>query len=171
VKRIVLRVGVGALLATMFLVAAVLVFPARRHTFFGVYELVLGAIALAALVGSLRALQSRGWEARSPFDPRHEPPDPTVPVAELERIDRLVVLGSSNSFDLHFRLRPLLRQVAAERLHSRGVPLDRETERARELLGDEVWELVRADRELGQRSGPGIGLTELDRVVSALEEL
>jgi hypothetical protein len=171
VTRIVLRVGAGALLATTLLVAVVLAFPARRHTLFGVYELVLGAIALVALVGSLRALRPRGWEARSPFDPRQDPPVPTVPIAELERIDRLVVLGSSNSFDLHFRLRPLLREVAAERLHSRGVPLDREPERARELLGDEVWELVRADRELSQRSGPGIGLTDLDRVVSALERL
>ena len=168
--RVAFRVGAGTLLATALLVALLLAFPGRRSTLIGIYELVVGAIALAALVASLRALQPRGWEARSPFDLR-SPPEQAPPVAELERIDRLVVLGSSNSFDLHFRLRPLLREVAAERLHSRGVGLDSDGERARELLGDPAWELVRADRELGQRYGPGIAPGELEQVITALEHV
>lgn len=170
--RIVFRTGAGAILATGLMIGLLLVFPGRRNLLIGAYELVLGAIALAALAGSLRGLRPRGFEARSPFDPRRVPaPERAAVGDELERIDRLVVLGSANAFDLHFRLRPLLRQVAAERLHSRGVELDRHEERARELLGDSAWELVRADRELRQRYGPGIAPDELERVVRALEAL
>jgi hypothetical protein len=172
VKTIVVRVAAGAFLATGILLALMLAFPGRRGSFVGVYELVLGAMAVAAIVASLRALEPKGWDARSPFDHRGRKPTPPEPIAELERIDRLLVLGSSNSFDVHYRLRPLLRGLASERLHARhGVELDRDPEQARSLLGDELWDVVRPDRELDQRSGPGLPLPDVERLVTTLEEL
>ena len=126
---------------------------------------------LLKIVGSFRTLEPEIW-MRSPFEREAEKPERPPPLAELERIDRLVVLGTANEFDLHYRLRPLLRQLAADRLFARhGVDLDRSPERARPLLGDELWALVRADRTVGRRTGPGVPSAELADYVDRLERL
>ena len=94
-------------------------------------------------------------------------------VPELERIEREVTLGQTTAFDLHFRLRPTLRRIASELLRARrGIDLDANPEAARRALGDETWELVRADREPPHdRFGPGIELESLRHVVVSLEAL
>ena len=105
---------------------------------------------------------------------RAEPaPDAAERVPELERIEREVTLGQATAFDLHFRLRPTLRRIASELLRARrGIDLDGEPRAARRALGDETWELVRADREPPQdRFGRGIELASLRRVVESLEAL
>jgi hypothetical protein len=157
--------------ATALLLVLVLAFPGRRGVFIGVYELTLGAIALIALVSAFGPLRPQPWQ-RSAFERRPEQPERSPAVGELDRIDRLVVLGCSNAFDLHFRLRPLLRDLARERLHaSHGVELDREPERARPLLGDDLWEVVRPEREVGRRDGPGLPQASLAQLVGRLEAL
>jgi hypothetical protein len=170
VKAVAIRVAVGGLLATAFLTALALGFPGQRWNLLAGYELVLGALAVGGVVAALRTLRPRGWEARTPFDPRRTRPEDTEPTAELERIDRLLVLGSGNAFDAHHRLRPLFRELALERLRgNHAVDLDREPERARELLGNELWEFVRADRDSGRRSGPGLPLDRAGRFLDTLE--
>ena len=166
-----IRLGAGVLLATAVLVALAVVVPSRRALFVGIYLLVLATIAIGTLVGSFRTLAPEPW-MRSPLDRDPEKPEPPAPIAELERIDRLVVLGAANEFDLHYRLRPLLRQLAADRLHSRyGVDLDRAPHRAKPLLGDELWSLVQADRQVGRRTGPGLEPAKLADHVKRLEQL
>ncbi len=50
--------------------------------------------------------------------------------------------------------------------------LDREPEKARRLLGDETWELVRPDRpDPADRHAPGLASSALERVVVSLERL
>jgi hypothetical protein len=170
-KATLIRVAGGALFATMLLVGLMLAFPVRRATFVGAYELVIGAIAVGALLGSFRTLRPDPW-ARSPFDRRREQPAGRAAIDQLTRIDRLVALGCSSAFDLHYRLRPLLRELTSERLHaSHGVDLDREPDRARPLLGDELWSVVRRDRELDHRYGPGLPTAELASIVERLEAL
>jgi len=171
VKGTVIRIAATVLLATAILSALVLVVPSRRTLFIGIYVLVLAVAAIGTLVGSFRSLQPEIW-MRSPSEREAEKPERPPPLAELERIDRLVVLGTANEFDLHYRLRPLLRQLAADRLFARhGVDLDRSPERARPLLGDELWALVRADRTVGRRTGPGVPSAELADYVDRLERL
>jgi hypothetical protein len=166
-----LRIGAGVVFATAVLMALVAVVPSRRTLFVGIYLLVLAASAVGTLVGSFRPLAPAPW-MRSPFERDPETPEPPAPIAELERIDRLVVLGAANEFDLHYRLRPLLRQLAADRLHSRhGVDLDRAPHRAEPLLGDELWALVRPDREVGRRTAPGVDAARLADHVDRLERL
>ena len=82
-------------------------------------------------------------------------------------------MAGSAAFDLHFRLRPTVTALAAELLSSRrGIDLDAEPERARLVLGQDAWELVRPDRPAPpERHAPGIGEAELGAVVSALERI
>ncbi len=66
-----------------------------------------------------------------------------------------------------------MRGVATQLLAAgRGVDLDRSPARARELLGPEAWELVRADREPpADPRGPGLDRVTIERIVSSLETL
>jgi hypothetical protein len=83
-----------------------------------------------------------------------------------------VALAASRDFDLHFRLRPLIREIAESRLQRRGVQLDSGSPRVRELLGDELSELTAADREpSAYREAPGMPLEDLERTVDRLERL
>ena len=133
--------------------------------------LLVAALGLSAVAWwSLRALppDSRAFEralrTRQPRAPR---------LRELERIEHDVVQGAANPLDLHRRLRPLLRQIAAHRLTIRhGVALDAGDGHARRLLGDEAWALLRPDRELpDERRGPRLGVHEIEAIVARLEKL
>jgi hypothetical protein len=166
-----LRVLGGVVVVTVILLTLIVLFPSRRALLVEIYELVVAGIAIAALLGAFRTFEPEVWR-RSAFEREPEQPEETGPIPELERIDRTVVLGAANEFDLHYRLRPLLRKLAAERLYRRhGVELDDDPDRAKPLLGDELWELVRADRKLGRRSGPGLPPSLLAAHVARLEQL
>ena len=79
----------------------------------------------------------------------------------------------ASTFHLHTRLRPILREIAAHRLSMRfGVSLDREPERARELIGAEGWELVRPERPPpSDRLAQGPPTSQLSKVVEELERI
>ena len=129
----------------------------------------LGAIAIGAL--SERALAGRpvhdlaGARLRWPW-PRSVRPER---VRALEELEHAVDFSLGTAFDVHYRLRPHLRVVAAHRLASRGVRLDSEPARALALLGQDAYELVRPDRpEPEDRGAGGLDLPTLRRVVEAL---
>jgi hypothetical protein len=141
------------------------------------YMLFLGALAMSVLTRATRhatgrhpsAIEARlrprrWWKRERPQ--RHQLP-------ELARVERELSLASVGAFDLHVRLRPTLRTVAAYRLLSRhGIGLDEQPGRARELLGETTWEIVQPDREPPlDRHGPGLPIATLEEVVSSLERL
>jgi hypothetical protein len=141
------------------------------------YLLFLGALAMSVLTRLTREAAGmhpselerllrprRRWKRKTPQ--RRQLP-------ELARVERELSLASVGSFDLHVRLRPTLRDVAAHRLLSRhGIGLDEQPLQARELLGETTWELVRPDRQLPEdRHGPGLSTAELEEVVVSLERL
>jgi hypothetical protein len=98
-------------------------------------------------------------------------PEP-LRIPELDRLERELNLGASRDFDLHYRLRPVVREIAVSRLERRGLRLDSGSAAVRELLGDDLWQLVRPDRERPpDRQAPGPGLAELRRSVEILERL
>ena len=135
-----------------------------------VFALVLCAAALLLMLAALRRAyprerplrrqEAREWRGRA------------VP-GNLARLEQETVLGSAGSFDLHFRLRPRLRSLADDLLAARrGVSLDRDPERARTLLGEGTWELVRPDRPAPEdRRARGLPINDLRRVVESLERL
>ncbi len=83
-----------------------------------------------------------------------------------------MTLAAGTAFDVHFRLRPLLRDLAAGLLLRRGVDLARSPGRAAELLGPDVWALVRPDAEPpDDRAAPGVPIAVIERALDDLEAL
>jgi hypothetical protein len=157
------------LLLTVALVIAVVLAPANASTWIHMY-----LVAFAALISllSLRVVLERSLPAGpSPLEAAARPvrEEPVAP-EDLRALERLVPIGLSGPVDLHYRLRPELRSVAAGILAGRGVDLDTQPAAARGRLGEETWELVRPDREPpAVRDGPALSPAALARVVASLE--
>jgi hypothetical protein len=142
----------------------VLTEPGWQSIILRIYVLLLGALALFAVVSATTASAPR--EARSPFDaalrrtrPKSEPP------SELTRLTREVSLATATAYDLHVRLLPHLREIAQCRLERIGKSSGPDT------LGA-WWDLLRPDRpEPGDRFAPGIKQEELRALVSDLERM
>lgn len=126
----------------------------------------LGMLTVAVAVWLARVPSARRSRERPPAGPRHALP------GDLRAITDLVAGGRSTAADVHRRVRPLLREVAAARLARRGIGLDRDSETARALLGDELFELVRIDRPPPvTRDAPGMPLAQLTAHTDRLEAL
>jgi hypothetical protein len=77
-------------------------------------------------------------------------------------------MANASAFDLHVRLRPLVREIVGVRLGARGQRL----EDSEDVLGPELWELARDDRPVPtDRHAAGIPTATLRRVVERLESL
>ena len=167
-RRLLPILGFG-LLATVVTAAALVAAPDRRDLILDLYVLSLGGIAVIRLVGRTRRRLLPG--ERSEFDDAlHRRVERPVRIAERDKLAREVQLGMQTAFDLHYRLRPTLVEIAQNRLAGRGVRL--ESERAHGLLGEEAWEVLRPDRPPPQdRNAPGIGAAELNELVGTLERI
>jgi hypothetical protein len=140
------RVAFGVGVSTIVLVALLGAGPVSRETTLAAYAIVLAAIGMASLTRTMRAGRH---DDPSPFEHAlaHERVPPSRP-SELIRVERDLLLGTENAGHFHARLLPLLRGAAAARLASHhGIDLARRPDPARRVLGDELWEYVRPDRE------------------------
>jgi hypothetical protein len=91
---------------------------------------------------------------------------------DREHLDRVVSAATSHAGELHLRLRPILREIAANGLRRRGVDLDAEPQAAKELLAPETWELVRPDRPRPEDAfARGLAPARLNAVLDDLEAL
>jgi hypothetical protein len=91
---------------------------------------------------------------------------------DRERLDRVVSAATSHAGDLHLRLRPILREIAADGLRRHGVELDAQPQAAERLLTPETWELVRPDRPRPTDAfARGLAPKQLDAVLDDLEAL
>jgi hypothetical protein len=135
-----------------------------------VFALVVCGAALLLMLAALR----RSFPRESPLRGAAAagPRDRAVP-GVLARLEQETVLGVAGSFDLHYRLRPRLRNLAADLLAARrGVSLDGDADRARALVGEQTWELVRRDRPVPEdRLARGLPVQDLGRVVESLERI
>jgi hypothetical protein len=160
-----------AVVATVVLVAAHQIWPGRQELELDIFVLALGTLGLIVLVSEVRRVAPPADESQ--LEAALEPELPEVrPIAELHRLDRELTMGSTRAFDLHYRLRPVLREIASARLELRGLVLDSGSRAVRETLGEELWELTDPDREPpDDRLAPGAGLEKLDRTITRLERL
>ena len=170
--RAAIRLAQLPALLTVVLVVLLIVLPGRAELVLHVYALALAAIALVHLIRAVR--RAHPVAATSPFDAAlRQRRRRSERLPELARVEREVSLGMATAFDLHYRLRPPLRRIAGELLAARrGIDLEGSPEAARKALGDQTWEIVRADREPPRdRYGAGLELATLHAVVESLEAL
>jgi hypothetical protein len=167
VKRID-RAVAAALAVTVWAGLVLVIAPGRTAVVGHVWLVLVLAIALAAALAALFRAVQRGPSA---FDAAFEPAGRhRARPASLERAEREVALARGTAFDVHYRLRPSLRTLAAGLLLRRGVDLERSPERAAELVGPDVWELIRPDRPApSDRTATGISLEAVERAVDDLE--
>ena len=157
-------------LPTIVLLGVAVFASGRLELAVRIYALIVCAVVLTLAVGSLRNAFPQAPRRGGPDRKRDRRADPRRSLAQLENE---VTMGTGNALDFHFLFRPHLRQIVAGLLEGRhGIALDEEPERARRLLGDETWELVRADRPVpADRRGPGMSTDALEGVVVSLERL
>jgi hypothetical protein len=130
----------------------------------------LTVLAVVIAAGAVRALSEMLPPLRRP--PRGQPAATGEATGERERMDRVVSTGTTHAGDLHLRLRPILREIAADGLRRRGVELDAQPQDAQKLLAPETWELVRPDRPRPDDAfAPGVAPKRLDAVLDDLEAL
>jgi hypothetical protein len=160
------------LLVTLGAGIALLFTAGNRAIVLDVYLLVIGGIALLALVRVARVLR-RGTPPSSFEAAIARARAPRSGGDDALELDREIELSRLDGFHFHARMRPVLRDVAAYRLRVRyGVELDREPERARELLPAAVWEVVRPDRPPpAQRLARGPTLADQRALLDGLEKL
>ena len=174
VRRRLLRGWTALLVVGAIALAAVSFYaPGRRHVALDAFVLYLGGLGLAAGVRATRAASPDVHEP-SLADELDDPLDvlPERPM-ELERLERDVHLSLSTSFYLHYRLRPILREIASTRLLMRhGIELDERPDAAAALLGEPTWSWLQPDVEApSDRWAPGPPLAELRAVVDTLERI
>jgi hypothetical protein len=132
-----------------------------------VFILVVGGLAVANVVIVAREAFPLDEGSALVEALNREPPGPQRP-AELGRLERELTMATGSAFDTHARLRPVVREIAGSRLAARGLRL----QDSEELLGSELWELAREDREEpSDRHAAGIPADELRRAVDRLETL
>lgn len=125
-------------------------------------------IAFAAVVSliSTRDLALRAELRPRPARRLAESP----PLEQLHQVSRALTAAQASEYDVDRELRPLFRAIAAMRLGRRGVDLDRRPEEARAILGEQLWDLVQADRTRGSnRVAGGIPVAGLQSLIERLE--
>jgi hypothetical protein len=164
------RVPVGTIVvATIGLAIALGLRPISVREILAAYVLALTAIALLVLTRMARTEEE--WERATSELERALAPRKTARArpAELVRTERDLTLSSTNAGDLHTRLLPQLREVAAARLAARH---DADLAGARDVVGDEAWEYLRADRPApDDRTAHGLPLRRIAALVDAIERL
>jgi hypothetical protein len=93
--------------------------------------------------------------------------------AELLEIEARISLAKVSAFDHQSRLRPLLREIATQRLEaSRHVDIDKQPDQAKQLLGAELWgELQPMSLSRDLRDSPGPTTAAIVRLVDQIESI
>jgi hypothetical protein len=163
-------IGGSVVLATVGFVLALNVRPSDANLAVEAFVLFVGALGMALLVRATARLFPP--ETPSRIERPRRPRRTDKRLGELVRIERELEMATQSAFDTHYRLRPLLRELAETRLARRGVDLDAPEGRAEELLGPDAWEIVRPDLvRPTEHHAAGVRLAAVDRAVTALESL
>ncbi len=157
------------ILPTIALAVVVGVLPGRAGLAIRVYALILCAVILRFAVKALR----RAYPPTEPLRPGRARSRSRGRPASLARLENEAALGVAGAFDLHHRLRPRLRKLAAGLVETRRrISLDRDPAAARAALGETAWEVVRPDRPPpADRLARGLPISDLRSVVETFERM
>jgi len=138
-----------------------------------VLRLALGAGGLLVALTALSRFSTYLYDDSDVRPARRSAPVAPEWPAELLEIEGRVSLAKVSAFDHRSRLRPLLRELATQRLDaSRHLDIERQPEEARRILGPELWEEVQsspASKDL--RDSPGPTNATILRLVEKIESL
>lgn len=164
--------ALSATVATIALVVLLALKPVSTSRTFAIWTLLVAALALLVIVRRA-GVQRQPRRTRFEVALRGRPPAPLSPPVEFVRVERELELGIASADHAHRRLLPLLRGAAVARLRSRhGIELERRPDAARELLGDDVWDLLRPDRPApADRHAPGIPRRRIAATIERLQSL
>jgi hypothetical protein len=155
-------------LATAAFVAVAWLAPQHRSVAARAYLIALATLSIRAFALEVYRIIPLGPGSRRAARPGR----PGVPDG-LGRIERALALAPGSARETHHRLRPILRAIAAGRLEvRRRIDLDAEPERARSVLGEDAFELLRGGRPMpGEPQSSGIDTTEIAEIVDRLEAI
>jgi hypothetical protein len=158
--------GVLVLVAGVALGVVALVLRGEQDPPFDAVLLATGALAVAFGLQMLH----RAVPIAPPLAQRGAAPPADAPQS-LHRIENAVSFGCSRAVDAHMLVRPVLREIALQRLSAHGVDLDSDA-RAQVMLGPWAWGLLRPDLpEPPDWHAPGLDAAALERIVESLEAL
>jgi hypothetical protein len=131
---------------------------------------VLATGAIVVATWAVLAVASRLPRARAPAPP---PAGSTDELGkDVDRVERVLAMASTHAGEAHWRLRPMVREIAAAGLRRHGIDLDDDADRARALLAPVTWELVRPERPRPEDPfAPGLGRAATQAIVDDLESL
>jgi hypothetical protein len=139
----------------------------------------LYAASIAALV-SIVLVRLLGVASRRSSEPGFvellRPPERDADLSQtsLASIEQSLRFAASAAGDFHARLRPLLVELAENRLGDRGLRLSYplHQERIEAILGPVAYDLVRYDRPApGERFDPGVPIAHIEATIAAIEAL
>ena len=159
-------------LATLVLLVVALFWPATLPAALRAYILVLGLLAVWVFARRLAAVAPPADETPLARARRRTVP-PSARPEELERLAATIRFAAGSGAEAHQRLRPLLREIAAQRLaERRGIMMDKDPTAARAALGETAWEWLRPERPAPlRRGGRGLSTAALRAIVDALEKV
>ncbi len=125
---------------------------------------VVAAVAVAVSVAFVPGASAR-WRRAAVREPARP--------GQLVAHERLLVMARTSALQVHAYLRPILVEIATQRLVANGQALDRMSDvTGRRILGDDLWEIVRPDRPFPEhRHGPGVTAPNLEAMLDVLERL
>jgi hypothetical protein len=139
------------------------------------YPAEVGAATSIALAALVALIATRHLAARSQLQPWARPVrrvTAPAPPQQLRYVREALASAEASEVGVDRDLRPLVRPIAAMRLARLGVDLDRHPEEARAILGEPLWELVRADRARGANLvAGGISAAGLQSLIERLERI
>jgi hypothetical protein len=143
-KRLAVRLSVTALAATVALVLILDLGARRRGLVVAVYLDVLCALVLIWLAAAVRSALPQGRELNRPARAPRPGKAPRPP--QLEWLERQVGHARDYGYEIPSQFRPVIRNIAATALWRRhSVVLESDPDRARELVGEHVWQVIRPD--------------------------
>lgn len=162
----------AGVLGAVGLVAALVVRPGDAGLAAEAYVLFLGALGVGLLARATSRSFAAPTDSQLELALRRPQRKEQQRVPELERLERELEMATESAFDVHYRLRPIFREIAQSRLGRSAVELDADPRRAEELLGPDAWAFVRPDAARpADHHAPGANLAEIERAVEALEAL
>lgn len=172
-RRMVIGPAVVLAIATVAAIPALILLPEHTSTVVRVYFAALGLFVGLHAVRNFAAYTFGGDAGVTTRRRPHPTKFPNWP-AELFELEARVSLAKVSAFDYNSRLRPLLRELAAQRLAARwNIDLATQPSAARAHVRESLWaELQDAPADSrDQRFVPGPSLARIRELIADLEAI